>query len=92
MWDYFIVRSLKFAYFNFYFAILVVKHPVVWEFGTIMDILPEIKIEESNIDVTIESQNKCITDNSCNSEKPTDNDFEANIDAITNIKTEKVNL
>ena len=28
MWDYFIVKSLIFAYFNFYFAILVVKHPV----------------------------------------------------------------
>ena len=28
MGDYFIVKSLIFAYFNFYFAILVVKHPV----------------------------------------------------------------
>ena len=28
MCDYFIVKSLIFAYFNFYFAILVVKHPV----------------------------------------------------------------
>ena len=57
-----------------------------------MDILPEIKIEESNIDVTIESQNTCISDDSCNSEKPTNNDFEAKIDAITNIKTQEVNF